>query len=145
MTGTDLLERFAQAAPLDVFGIDADAVGGVADLPQDRLHDEMARRRVYVHPIRWTSLGLSLLEAMHLAMPVVVLGTTEVHEAVPPEAGTVSTKVDVLAGAMRRLIADPDEARERGEAAREAALARYGLRRFLSDWDEVLAPVEVAA
>jgi glycosyltransferase involved in cell wall biosynthesis len=101
----------------------------------------MARRRVYLHPIRWTSLGLSLLEAMHLGMPVVALGTTEVHEAVPAEAGVVSTRLDVLADAVRRLVNDPDEAAERGRAARAAALERYGLARFLSDWDEVLGEV----
>jgi glycosyltransferase involved in cell wall biosynthesis len=78
---------------------------------------------------------------MHLGMPVVALGTTEAHEAVPAAAGAVSTKVDVLAGTMRRLIADPDEARERGAAARAAALERYGLERFLADWDDVLAEV----
>jgi hypothetical protein len=143
VTGTDLLDRFAEAAPLDVFGIDAASVGGIEDLPQAELHDAMARRRVYLHPIRWTSLGLSLLEAMHLGMPVVALGTTEVHEAVPAEAGVVSTKVDVLAGAMKRMVDDPDEAAERGRAARAAVLERYGLERFLTDWDDVLQ--EVAA
>jgi glycosyltransferase involved in cell wall biosynthesis len=133
VTGTDLLERFAAAAPLDLFGM------GARDLPQEALHDAMARRRVYLHPIRWTSLGLSLLEAMHMGMPVVALGTTEVHEAVPPEAGVVSTRVDMLADALARLVADPEEARERGRAARRAALARYGLERFHTDWDAVLA------
>jgi hypothetical protein len=33
------------------------------------MHGELARRRVYIHPLRWTSLGLSLIEAMQLAMP----------------------------------------------------------------------------
>jgi Glycosyl transferases group 1 len=143
VTGTDLLDRFAQAAPLDLFGMDAASLGGIEDLPQRDLHGEMARRRVYLHPIRWTSLGLSLLEAMHLGMPIVALGTTEAHEAVPAAAGTVSTRLDVLAREMRRLIDDPDEARARGEAARAAALERYGLERFLAEWDEVLE--EVAA
>ena len=138
VTGTDLLDRFARAAPLDLFGMDAASLGGVEDLPQDELHGEMARRRLYLHPIRWTSLGLSLIEAMHLGMPVVALGTTEAHEAVPAAAGVVSTQLDVLAGEMRRLISDPDEARERGAAARVAALERYGLERFLADWDDVL-------
>jgi hypothetical protein len=132
VTGTDLLERFE---PVDLFGI------GAVDLPHAELHAAMARRRVYLHPIRWTSLGLSLLEAMHLGMPVVVLGTTEAYEAVPPEAGAISTRLDVLEDALRRLVADPDEARERGAAARAAALARYGLDRFLRDWDELLARV----
>ena len=80
---------------------------------------------------------------MHLGMPVVALATTEVVEAVPPEAGVVSNRLPVLATALRRLANDPGEARARGEAARQAALARYGLRRFLDDWDELLD--EVAA
>jgi glycosyltransferase involved in cell wall biosynthesis len=143
VTGTDLLDGFRTAAPLDLFGMDAPALGG-EDLPQAALHDAMARRRVYLHPIRWTSLGLSLLEAMHLGMPVVVLGTTEAHEAVPPEAGAISTRLDVLQDALRRLVNDPDEARARGELARAHVLARYGLERFLDDWDELLVGAEVA-
>jgi hypothetical protein len=141
VTGTDLLDRFAEAAPLDLFGMDAASLGGIEDLPQEELHGEMARRRLYLHPIRWTSLGLSLLEAMHLGMPVVALGTTEAHEAVPAGAGAVSTRLDVLAAEMRRLIDDPDAARERGKVARAAALERYGLERFLADWDDVLQEV----
>jgi len=141
VTGTDLLGRFGAAAPLDLFGIDAGSLGGIGDLPQDRMHTELARRRVYVHPIRWTSLGLSLLEAMHLGMPVVALGTTEVHEAVPPSAGAVSTKVDVLVAAMRELVHDREQAAARGRAARAAALERYGLARFLDDWDGLLKEV----
>jgi hypothetical protein len=141
VTGTDLLDRFSQAAPVDLFGMDAASLGGIEDLAQSDLHDEMARRRVYLHPIRWTSLGLSLLEAMHLGMPVVALGTTEAHEAVPQEAGAVSTRMDVLTGAVRRLIDDPGEAAACGGAARAAALERYGLERFLADWDDVLEGV----
>ncbi len=141
VTGTDLLGFFGAEVPLDLFGMGADALGGFENPPQEILHQEMARRRVYLHPIRWTSLGLSLLEAMHLGMPVVALATTEAPEAVPPGAGVVSNQPDVLAKALRRLIAEPEEAREMGRAARKAALSRYGLKRFLEDWDHTLAEV----
>ena len=141
VTGTDLLPRLNGSVPLDVFGMDSRAIGGHGDVPHARLHEEMARRRVYLHPIRWTSLGLSLLEAMHLGMPVVALGTTEVPEAVPEEAGVVSNDLDVLSASLRRLVHDPGEARERGLAAREAALRRYNLDRFLTHWDELLEEV----
>jgi glycosyltransferase involved in cell wall biosynthesis len=141
VTGTDLLPRLNHDVPLRVFGIGAEGLGGIEDLPQGRLHDEMARRRAYLHPIRWTSLGLSLIEAMQLGMPVVALATTEAVEAVPPEAGTISTRVDVLAAALRELIADPTMAREQGKEARRFACERFGLRRFLADWDELLAEV----
>jgi Glycosyl transferases group 1 len=141
VTGTDLLERFeGDGVPIDLFGMDAEALGG-DDVPQHRLHDEMARRRVYLHPIRWTSLGLSLIEAMHLGMPVVALATTEAPDAVPADAGTLSTSVERLAGAARELLDDPDRAREAGIAARRAALERFGLQRFLDDWDALLEEV----
>jgi hypothetical protein len=147
VTGTDLLGRLGARIPVDLFGMGAEqlaatpGVRSAQDLPQDRLHAEMARRRLYLHPVRWTSLGLSLVEAMHLGMPVVGLATTEVVEAVPEEAGVLSTSVDVLAEAARWLVADRERARVMGKAARAAALARYGLQRFLEDWDLLLDEV----
>ena len=110
-------------------------------MPQDRLHGEIARRRVYLHPVRWTSLGLTLIEAMLLGMPVVALATLEVPDAVPAEAGVVSNHPDVLAAALRRFVDDPEEARMTGKAARAAALERYGLERFLSDWTAIFSEV----
>jgi glycosyltransferase involved in cell wall biosynthesis len=141
VTGTDLLDRLRSALPVDLFGIDAASVGGIADVRQEDLHERMARRRVYLHPIRWTSLGLSLLEAMHLGMPVVALATTEAPEAVPPEAGVVSTRVDALIEAVRSFAEDAERAREVGLQARAAARERYGLERFLADWDRTLEEV----
>ncbi|CAL9627366.1 glycosyltransferase [Streptomyces sp. enrichment culture] len=150
-TGTDLLPTFAEAAPLDVFGMKTDGLADHLRIPPERcrsyelvqhdLHAEMARRRVYAHPVRWTSLGLSLLEAMHLGMPVVALATTEVTEAVPTGAGVVSNRIDVLTDAVRDFITDPLHARTVGEDARAAALARYGLSRFLDDWERLLKEV----
>ena len=117
----------------------AGELGGFEDLPQARLHDELGRRRCYVHPMRWTSLGLSLIEAMQLGMPVIALAATEAPRAVPPEAGAISADVDELVRAARTLIDDPAEAVRRGAIAREVALERYGLARFLEDWDSALA------
>ena len=141
VTGTDLLPALNGRVPLDVFGLRTEELGGHGDVAPPRLWDEMARRRVYLHPIRWTSLGFSLLEAMHLGMPVVALATTEVVEAVPRDAGLVSTDVEVLANGLRRLVAHREEAREVGRAARAAALQRYGLERFLADWNALLEEV----
>ncbi|MFI1968613.1 glycosyl transferase [Streptomyces cinnamoneus] len=150
-TGTDLLEYFSRAAPLDVFGMGTDGLAERLGLAADRcragelvqrdLHGALARRRVYLHPVRWTSLGLSLLEAMHLGMPVVALATTEVTEAVPAGAGVVSNRLEVLHDAVRGFLAEPERARETGRAARAAALARYGLPRFLDDWDRLIKEV----
>jgi hypothetical protein len=147
--GTDLLPRFAARVPLDVFGLDTETLADKLEIPADRcrthgeltqadVHREVARRRLYLHPVRWTSLGLSLIEAMTMGMPVVALGATEVGRAVPPGAGVVSTSVAELGEAAARYIRDRRAARAAGAAARRAALDRYGLDRFLRDWDELL-------
>ena len=147
--GTDLLPALAQAAPLDVFGMNvsglpkelgiaADRMWTFEDVPQAQLHREVARRRVYVHTPRWTSLGLSLLEAIHLGMPVVALATTEAVMAVPPGAGVLSTRLEDLSAAVWRFTHDPTYGQQVGATAREAALERYGLGRFLADWDLLL-------
>ena len=119
----------------------AGRLGGVENPPQAVLHAEMGRRRVYLHPVRWTSLGLSLLEAMHLGMPIVALATTEVPAAVPPQAGVISNRIEDLEDAVRALLEEPERAREMGLAARKAAREHYGLERFLRDWDTLLEEV----
>jgi hypothetical protein len=150
--GADLLPGLAAAAPVDVFGmgltglherygLDPSRVRLHEDPPQAAMHAQLARRRVYVHPVRWTSLGLSLLEAMHLGMPVVALATTEAVDAVPPQAGVLSTRPERLWDAVRTYLHDDDAARLAGKAARAAALERYGLHRFLRDWDRLLGEV----
>ncbi|MFS0730490.1 glycosyltransferase [Curtobacterium sp. 1P10AnD] len=147
VVGTDLLPRFAAVAPVDLWGIGTerivelghgDRVVAKGDVPADPMHRALADRRAYVHPNRWTSLGLSLIEAMHMAMPVLVLATTDAPRTVPADAGAIATDVDELVRASRLLLEDPDEARRRGTVAREAALERHALARFTADWDDLL-------
>jgi Glycosyl transferases group 1 len=150
VAGMDLAARVAQQVPVDVYGMGVDplpghlpafAGGHHADLPQHELHARMADHRAYLHTYRWTSLGLSLLEAMTLGSPVIVLAATAAPEAVPSSAGVVSSDVDELAMAARRLVDDPEQAAAMGAAARSHALKYFGLDRFLSDWDQLLEGV----
>lgn len=149
ITGTDLLPDFAGIAPLELFGIGGAGVQEKLGLPAGRLtwkgdlptadvHKQLAANRAYIHTARWTSLGLSLLEAMFLAMPVVVVAATEACRAVPPEAGVVSNDLGELTAAAGRFIADPDLAADCGRAARSVALEKYGLEQFLHRWDVML-------
>jgi hypothetical protein len=145
VTGTDLMHRFTGVAPVDVFGMGVAGLpaAGVAvtphdDVPQAAMHAQLARRRLYLHLCRWTSLGLSLIEAMTIGMPVVALATTEAVRAVPAGAGILSTRVAELVDGARWLMDDREAARRFGAAAHRAARARYGLSRFLDDWDRLL-------
>ncbi len=149
MVGADLVTGFADVGPVDVYGMQTQAF--VDTLPtdavvahenlrtQEDMHAELARRRVYLHPMRWTSLGLSLIEAMQLGLPIVAVAATEAVEAVPAAAGVVSTDPQRLHAAFRTFLHEPAAARAAGVAARAAALERYGLARFLREWDELLA------
>ncbi len=127
--GTDLLEHFGAQLPVDLFP------GGEGS------HDELARRRVYLHMDRWTSLPHPLLEAMLLGLPIVALATTEVPAAVPASAGIVSNRLETLEDGIRQLLEDPARARRMGRVARRAARERYGLERFLRDWDVLLEEI----
>ncbi|WP_259336061.1 glycosyltransferase [Clavibacter californiensis] len=148
-TGTDLLPRFCEAAPVDVFGMGADWLHGrlgveadqlvTYDLPQVQMHAEIARRRVYIHPFRWTSLGLSLMEAMFIGMPIVCLNTTEAAESLHREDVFLSTSYEALVKASTRFLEDPDMARHYGERARAVAIRQFGIPRFVSEWDSLLA------
>jgi glycosyltransferase involved in cell wall biosynthesis len=50
----------------------------------------------------------------------------------------LTTRVDELCAAARQLVDNPGLAGELGRAGRRHALEHYGLKRFLSDWDELL-------
>jgi glycosyltransferase involved in cell wall biosynthesis len=149
VAGTDLAARIARSVPVHVYGMKTEGVeqlistglAGAEELAQADLHKRMAEHRAYLHPYRWTSLGLALLEAMTLGMPVLALAATAAPEAVPPGAGLVTADVDALAVAARALVADPDLARAQGEVARRHVLERFGLARFLADWDRLLEEV----
>ncbi|MDQ2739023.1 MAG: glycosyltransferase [Actinomycetota bacterium] len=151
VVGADLVPRFADVGAVEVFGMQSAtfvtslglrSVTAHEDLEtQDQMHTEVSRRRVYLHPMRWTSLGLSLIEAMQLAMPVIAVAATEVVEAIGPGAGIISTDVDRLTDAFRLYLHEPAAAGEAGRRARTAALGRYGLDRFLADWDQLLFSV----
>ncbi|OBG60897.1 glycosyl transferase, partial [Mycobacterium sp. E3339] len=73
VVGADLLEPLSVYAQIDVWGIgtadlrtNRGGVTGRGDVAPPALWDQIARRRVYLHTARWTSLGLSLIEAMLL-------------------------------------------------------------------------------
>ncbi|KUH81250.1 glycosyltransferase [Mycobacterium sp. IS-1556] len=145
--GADLLEVFGEHVPIDVWGIDTDVlsecvtsarVRGRGDMPAAQLLPEVARRRVFLHTARWTSLGLSLIEAMFMGMPVVAVASTMAPLVLPPEAGVVSADIDTLTRALEGFIADGAAASAAGKAARDFAMARFGLERFLAEWDDLI-------
>src|SRR4051794_17145349 len=145
--GTDLLFELGASMPIDVWGIGTlelndcphpGKVRGRGDVPSAQLMRQVARRRVYFHTARWTSLGLSLVEAMYLGMPVVAVASTMAPLVVPLESGVVSADMKTLTYALQGFVTDFAAASLAGKAAREFALAHFSLDRFLNQWDRVI-------
>lgn len=140
--GADLFLRLREEVPLDLAGMGSEAVGGLGDVPHDRLPAIQARYRFLFNPIRYTSLGLAVCEAMMLGMPVVALATTECATVIENGvSGYVDTNVENLVAEMRALIALPAEARRLGEQARSCAESRFSITRFVNDWNAAFARV----
>jgi glycosyltransferase involved in cell wall biosynthesis len=135
--GADVFARLRDEVPLDLVGIGSEAVGGLGEITPPDLPRFMAQYRLLVNPIRYTSLGLAVCEAMALGLPVVGLATTEMATAVENGvSGYVDTNVSALVDRVRELLADPAEARRLGDNARHAAQERFGIDRFVRDWDD---------
>ncbi|AKJ30599.1 glycosyltransferase family 4 protein [Caldimonas brevitalea] len=143
--GLDVYRQVRQAVPLSLVGMGAlelQDAGGIGEVENHRLAEVMAQYRFFFNPIRYTSLGLSIIEAMMVGVPVVGLATTELVTVIRNgENGYIDTRPERLIEAMQRLLADPLEARELGEAGRRYALQRFGIERFVSDWLDVLDEV----
>jgi glycosyltransferase involved in cell wall biosynthesis len=138
--GLDVFQRARTELPLDLAGMGSRALGGLGELPLDQLHARLGRYRFFFNPIRYTSLGLAVVEAMMIGLPIVGLATTEMSTVVVDGVnGFVDTDPDRLMIHMRRLLADPEEARMLGEGARRIARSRFGITRFVADWNRVLA------
>ncbi len=154
--GGDVLDAVRARVPVDLVGMGSTEAGGLGEVAHDRLAAFEARYRVFFNPIRYTSLGLAVCEAMMLGMPVVGLATTEMVTAVENGvSGYVDTDLERVIARLGELLADPAEACRLGAGARRRALERFHIDRFVRDWNAALAwvtgrprraarPVEVA-
>lgn len=139
--GYDVYDRVRSEVPLDIVGMGSSAVpGGLGEVPPDDLSGFASRYRFFFHPIRYTSLGLALCEAMMLGMPVIALATTEAVTVIEDGvSGFVSTDIGYLIDGMWRLLADPQIASEMGRAARATAIRRFSIDRFAAEWGRLLS------
>lgn len=140
--GHDIYQALSLQVPLTLVGMGSERIGGEGEIPNAELPEFMAAYRFFFNPIRYTSLGLAVIEAMMVGLPVVGLATTEMATVIRNgENGWIDTRPERLVEVMRRLIADPDEARAWGEAGRRMALERFGIERFVAEWMEAFALV----
>ncbi|WP_420477313.1 glycosyltransferase family 4 protein [Noviherbaspirillum sp. ST9] len=135
--GGDIFEQARRSIPLDLVGMGAQEAGGLGEVEHAQLPAFSAPYRFFFNPIRYTSLGLAVIEAMMIGMPIVALATTEMSTVIRNGAsGYIDTNVDTLIARMQELVKDRDLARRLGEGARRYALERFGIERFADDWDK---------
>lgn len=134
--GADVFEKARRHVPLDLVGMKAEELGGLGEVQPPRLAEFEARYRFFFNPIRYTSLGLAVIEAMMVGMPIIGLRTTEMATAIENGvSGYTDTKLNILIKHMHDLLKHPEEARWLGENARRYALERFDIERFARDWD----------
>lgn len=137
--GLDVFEEVRRHVPLDLVGMGSEALGGLGEVPHAELARFVAQRRFFFNPIRYTSLGLAVCEAMMIGSPIVGLATTEMATVVRNGvSGYVDTRVDALVAHMQRLLRNPDEAARLGDGARKYARRRFAIERFVDDWNAAL-------
>ena len=141
--GADLYLQLQQDLPLCLAGMGSEALpGGLGEIGQRQLPRLMATHRFYFHPVRYTSLGLALIEAMLLGLPVVGVASTELATVVRSgENGFIDTRRERLVEAMQALLEDPGLAAQWGRAGQQLARERFGIQRFVDDWNRVLNEV----
>lgn len=122
--GLDLYEDAKKRAPLDLaFELDPESA---------------ARYRYFFYPARYASPSLPLIRAMMIGMPVLTLDTGGTAGVVRHGLdGYAETDADRLVERMHELVADRQRAALLGEAAREHALQRFGIARFVADWNRL--------
>jgi glycosyltransferase involved in cell wall biosynthesis len=122
--------------PLDLVGMGAQESGGIGEIEHARLPAFAARYRFFFNPIRYTSMGLAVIEAMMIGMPIIGLATTEMATAIQNGvSGYVDTDIAKLVPRMKQLLADPEQARRLGAGARRSASERFNIERFVNDWN----------
>jgi hypothetical protein len=144
--GADLFVEARARVPLELIGMGAEELGGLGEVEHSRLPAFAAHYRFLFSPIRYTSLGLAVIEAMMAGMPIVALATAEMATVIENGvSGYAATDPAVLIERMRDLLRSPALARQLGEGARRLARERFSIERFSADWDAALRHVTSCA
>ncbi|MGN6196245.1 MAG: glycosyltransferase family 4 protein [Ginsengibacter sp.] len=140
--GLDVFEKVRKQIPLDIVGMGSEEVGGLGEMNIRELPSFIAQYRFFFNPIRYTSLGLSVCEAMMTGIPVIGLATTEMPVTIKNNySGFIDTNVNVLINKMDMLLEDPAKAKELGEGAKATALEKFNIKRFTEDWLQTFTTV----
>lgn len=138
ITGWDIYDQIRNEVPVDLAGMGTERYGGLGEVLFPQLNAFTARYRFLLNPIRHTSFGLSVCEAMMAGMPIVSLATTEYANILRNgDAAFINTDVDALIAGMKLLLNDRSLANAMGQRAKAVALEHFSIEKFKRKWDEV--------
>ncbi|GGH01516.1 glycosyltransferase family 4 protein [Mucilaginibacter phyllosphaerae] len=141
LLGHDIFMYARKHVPLDLVGMGTGSLG-LGEVLHPQLPQFQSRYRFFFNPIRYTSLGLAVCEAMMMGIPVVGLATTELSAVIENGvSGFIHTDVDYLIDKMKLLISNAQLAQQIGSKGREVALQRFSIQRFTRDWENLLNEV----
>lgn len=137
--GSDIFFGVRRQIALDLAGMGSLEYGGIGEIAHCDLSAVCAGYRFFFNPIRYTSLGLAVIEAMMMGMPVVALATTEMSTVIENGKTGISANDPVyLIEAMRTLLNDHSLAQTLGAQGKRYACERFALARFAADWERAL-------
>jgi hypothetical protein len=140
--GLDIYMKVRERIPLDLIGMDTKKIGGLGEILHPQLPAFISQYRFFFNPIRYTSLGLAVLEAMMVGVPVVGLATTEMVTVIENgRSGFLHTNVEYLMECMQKLLVDKSLATRLGAEGQKVAFQRFNIQRFTSEWEKLFTRV----
>jgi len=112
--------------------------GGLGEVLHPDLPEFISHYRFFFNPIRYTSLGLAMIEAMMIGVPVVGLATAEYATVIKDyETGFMNTDIDFLIHKMELLLINKRWATSIGMNGKRYAEERFNIDRFTNEWKDI--------
>ncbi|WP_345948253.1 glycosyltransferase family 4 protein [Mucilaginibacter sp. PAMB04274] len=141
LLGLDIFLKVREHVPIDLVGMGTGDLG-LGEVLHPQLPEFISQYRFFFNPIRYTSLGLAVCEALMQGIPVVGLATTELSAVIDNgHSGFIHTDVNYLIDKMNLLLEDAELARQIGAGGRELAQNRFNIMRFTHEWEQLFKNV----
>ncbi|MBA4167342.1 MAG: glycosyltransferase family 4 protein [Chitinophagaceae bacterium] len=141
LLGLDIFMEMRKYVPLDLVGMDTEGIG-LGEVLHPQIPEFTSRYRFFLNPIRYTSFGLAVCEAMMIGLPVVGMATTEMPVVFRNGInGIIHTDIDYLINQMKRLLDDKDYATRIGMEGQKTVRLKYNIERFTADWEKLFHKV----
>lgn len=138
MLGSDIFKYLQKQVPLDLIGM-CNEPYGLREVLHPRLPEFIKDYRFFFNPIRYTSLGLAICEAMMVGLPIVGLATTELSTIIENEkTGYIGLEIEELIAKMKMLLNNPQHAQQLSVNAQQKAKELFDIVRFGQQWENLI-------